>query len=41
VDGYVDFKTGLDGSEFFELYGKEDRWGNEGQGRGAVVVGGG
>jgi hypothetical protein len=41
VDGYVDFKTCLDGSEFFELYGKENRWGNEVRGRGAVVVGGG
>ena len=28
VDGYVDFKTGLDGRrDFFELHGKEDRWG--------------
>jgi hypothetical protein len=41
VEWYVDFKTGLDGSEFFELYGKENRWGNEVQGRGAVDLGGG
>jgi hypothetical protein len=28
VDGYFDFKTGLDGRrDFFELHGKEDRWG--------------
>jgi hypothetical protein len=33
VDGYVDFKTGLDGRDFFEPYRKEDRWGDETQER--------
>jgi hypothetical protein len=33
VDGYVDFKTGLDGRDFFEPYGKEDRWGDKTQER--------
>lgn len=28
VDGYIDFRTGLEDCDSFEPYGKEDRWGD-------------